>query len=66
MGDAAFRFQILPRIPVLVILWYGDEEFEASAKLLMDSTIDTHLPLDVIYAMAVELVNLLIETQGVE
>ena len=66
MGDAAFRFQILPRIPVLVILWYGDEEFEASAKLLMDSTINTHLPLDVIYAMAVELVNLLIETQGVE
>jgi hypothetical protein len=63
MGDAAYRFQVLPRIPVVVVLWYGDEEFEASAKLLMDSTIDSHLPLDVIYAMAVELVNLLMATQ---
>jgi hypothetical protein len=59
MGDAAFRFQALPRIPLVVVLWYGDEEFEASAKLLMDSTIDSHLPLDVIYALGVELVDML-------
>ncbi|KPJ89828.1 MAG: hypothetical protein AMS17_00485 [Spirochaetes bacterium DG_61] len=60
MGDAAFRFQVLPRIPVVVVLWYGDDEFEASAKLLMDATIDSHLPLDVIYALAVELVEMLL------
>jgi len=60
MGDAAYRFQVLPRIPVVVVLWYGDDEFEASAKLLMDATIDSHLPLDVIYALAVELVEMLL------
>jgi hypothetical protein len=42
------------------VLWYGDDEFEASAKLLMDATIDSHLPLDVIYALAVELVEMLL------
>jgi hypothetical protein len=60
VGDAAFRFQVLPRIPVLVVLWYGDDEFEASVKLLMDETIDQHLPLDVIYAMTVELIGMLL------
>jgi len=57
MGDAAFRFQILPRIPLTAVLWYGDKEFEASAKLLMDSTIQHHLPLDVIYPMSVEFIR---------
>jgi hypothetical protein len=54
-GDAGFKFQVLPRIPVVVAFWYADEEFPASAKLLFDSTADRHLPLDVIYALSVEL-----------
>jgi hypothetical protein len=54
-GDAAYRFQVLPRIPAVVSLWYGDEEFEASAGLLMDPTIEQHLPLDVIFGMSLEL-----------
>lgn len=57
MGDAAFRFQILPRIQAVVVLWYADDEFEASAKLLMDATIEQHLPLDVIFGMALELLG---------
>ncbi len=59
MGDVAYRFQILPRIPVLVVLWFGDEEFEPAAKLLMDATLDQHLPLDVIYAMVSEFIRML-------
>lgn len=57
MGDAAFQFQVLPRIPVAAVLWYADEEFDASAKLLMDATIEQHLPLDVIFGMALELIG---------
>lgn len=57
MGDAAFRFQVLPRVPVIVIFWKADDEFEASAKLLMDSSISEHLPLDVIFGMALELLG---------
>ncbi len=55
MGDAAFRFQILPRIQAVVVLWYADDEFDASAKLLLDPTIEEHLPLDVIFGMGLEL-----------
>ncbi len=54
-ADSSYHFQLLPRIPVLVSFWYGDEEFDASAKLLMDPTIEQHLPLDVIFGMALEL-----------
>ena len=43
LGDAAYRFWVLPRIPVLVILWEGNEEFEPEIQLLFDGTIDTHL-----------------------
>ncbi|MCK5094409.1 MAG: DUF3786 domain-containing protein, partial [Spirochaetes bacterium] len=57
MGDAAFQFQVLPRIPVVAVLWYADEEFDASAKLLMDATIEQHLPLDVIFGMALEFIG---------
>jgi hypothetical protein len=55
MGDAAFRFDVLPRIPAIVAFWYADEEFDATAKLLMDATIEQHLPLDVIFGMSLEL-----------
>jgi len=57
MGDAAFRFQILPRIQAVVVLWYADDEFDASAKLLLDPTIEEHLPLDVIFGMGLELLG---------
>ena len=60
MGDAAYRFQVLPRVPAAAVLWSADDEFDASAKLLMDSTISLHLPLDVIFGMALELLGALV------
>ena len=59
MADAAFSFEITPRIPVAVLLWQGDEEFESQAKLLFDKTIAQHLPQDIIYALAVEVCHAL-------
>lgn len=53
-ADAAFSFQITPQIPVAVLYWQGDEDFPAEAKLLFDSTIEAHLPLDIVFALAVE------------
>ena len=52
-GDAAFGFEILPRIPVAVVYWLGDEDFPCEAALLFDKTLEHHLPLDIIFAMAV-------------
>jgi len=55
MADTAFAFTIVPPIPVAVLLWRGDEEFPAEAKLLFDKTITEHLALDIIWGLAVEI-----------
>jgi hypothetical protein len=38
-GDAAFEFQVFPRVPVQLILWTGDDEFPAEGNILFDETI---------------------------
>lgn len=51
MGDLAYRFQVLPRIPMVFILWKGDEEFGAELKVLFDETVSLHLhSLDTVWA----------------
>lgn len=59
MGDAAFVFDITPKLPVAVLLWLGDEDFGAEAGLLFDGTIARHLALDIIYALGVLVCNTL-------
>jgi len=50
-GDAAFRFQALPRVPLDYILWAVDDEFPARLTIAFDSTVSDHLPLDVVWAL---------------
>lgn len=45
-ADAAFRFQALPRVPVLVVCWQGDEDFPPSHKILFDAHAPHYLPTD--------------------
>lgn len=54
LADAAFSFEISPSIPVAVLYWLGDEDFPSEVKLLFDRTIEAQLPLDIIFALAVE------------
>ncbi|MHC6179352.1 DUF3786 domain-containing protein [Clostridium sp. JNZ X4-2] len=35
-GDAGLQLNVFPKVPVILILWLADEEFEASAKILFD------------------------------
>lgn len=51
-GDASIRLFPLPKIPVTLILWLKDEEFPARTDLLFDSTADLHLPLDMLWSLA--------------
>ena len=51
-GDAAAEFFPFPKIPVTVILWLADEEWDARADLLFDSTALSHLPIDVLWSVA--------------
>ncbi len=64
MADAAFMFQITPTIPVAVLYYFADEDFPCEAKLLFDKTIGIHLPLDIVFALAVEICNTLGEKKS--
>lgn len=51
-GDASLKILPMPRIPVILILWLGDEEFPPRADLLLDSSCELHLPIDIIWSVA--------------
>jgi hypothetical protein len=59
-GDASIRLFPFPKIPVEMILWRGDEEFQAKASLLFDSTCERHLPVDVLWSIAMMSINLIL------
>ena len=46
LGDAAYRFRALPRLPLAAVWWAGDEEFPAEASVLFDETAGRYLPTD--------------------
>jgi hypothetical protein len=37
-AEHSFVIHPLPKIPFLVLLWHGDEDFESDCKVLLDST----------------------------
>ncbi len=57
MGDASCMFRILPRVPLTVIYWLGDDEFKPETKLLFDRTISEHFPPDIIFTLSSELLK---------
>lgn len=44
IGDAAFRFLALPKIPLACILYLGDEEVQPSVNILFDASAPSYLP----------------------
>ena len=46
LGDAAFLFQALPRLALLVVYWQGDEDFPSSCQILFESTASHYMPTD--------------------
>ncbi len=53
-GDKGFALDVLPKVPLAYMLWKGDEEFSPRVGVLFDSTIQSHLPLDIIWCMVSE------------
>ena len=53
-GDKGFALDVFPRVPLACVLWKGDEEFPPRVNYLFDSTLPSHLPLDVIWCMVSE------------
>ncbi len=51
-GDAAIQLMPVPKIPVTLILWRGDDEFPPRAGLLFDSTSEFQVPIDILWSIA--------------
>ena len=45
-ADLTVRFDFLPRYPLLLKLWFADEEFPASGKLLVEMSADHYLSIE--------------------
>jgi hypothetical protein len=45
-GAISYAFQALPRIPILVVFWQGDEDFPASFQVLFEASASHYLPTD--------------------
>lgn len=61
-GDACVELQVVPRIPVRLVLWLGDEEFPPRVTMLFDRLADEHVPLDALHSMTHLVVALMLET----
>lgn len=45
-ADAAFRIPFLPRFPVTLKIWFPDEDFPASGRMLLDAGADHYLTIE--------------------
>lgn len=65
-ADAAYLFQPLPRVPVVLLFWDEDaaDGLEAGAKLLFDATVTDHLDIESILFLSERLRQLLCEYGG--
>ncbi|MBF0319435.1 MAG: DUF3786 domain-containing protein [Nitrospirae bacterium] len=45
-STAAWKLYLLPKIPVLILYWQGDEEFPSEVKVLFDSTAERYLDIE--------------------
>ena len=59
-GDAGMAFPVLPRVPVQLILWQGDEELPPESTILFDATLSDYLPAEDIAVLSGMLVYRLI------
>ena len=49
-GDSSIELNILPRIPVTIVIWAGDNEFDSRVSILFDRTAGDQMPLDALLA----------------
>lgn len=59
-GDASIQLYMLPRIPLTIVIWAKDEQFQARASILFDQTAASHVPLDALWAAVNLTVDMLV------
>ncbi|MCG6551768.1 MAG: DUF3786 domain-containing protein [Candidatus Magnetominusculus sp. LBB02] len=45
-SNAAWKLYLLPKIPILILYWQSDEEFQPEIKVLFDSTAEKYLDIE--------------------
>lgn len=60
-GNVGFRVHFFPKLPIVVVLWLGDEEVPSSANILFDANAGKILPTEDLSIAAETLVHSLIE-----
>ena len=63
-GNVAFSYQILPRVPIMVVCWLGDEDFPPSYRLLFDSNAHHHLVTDAYAILGSNLIRKVIKVKA--
>ncbi len=64
MGDACIELQALPRVPLRLVLWVGDDEFPSKVTMLFDRNVHVHLRLDALLSTAEHVVAMLLLEGG--
>lgn len=65
-GDYSLTLFPFPRVPVILILWLGDEEFPATASLLLDSSCASFLPPDILWSISMVTVEMMRLNSGAQ
>ncbi len=61
LGDAAFVFRILPRLRLAVVMYAGDEDFPAQARVLFEATAPHYLSTDGLAILGGQLVGQIVK-----
>ncbi|MBT4484127.1 MAG: DUF3786 domain-containing protein [Candidatus Latescibacteria bacterium] len=59
-GDMSLKLFVFPRVPLVFIVWSGNEEFPSNCSLLFDSSCTLHLATDIIWSTAMMSVEILL------
>ena len=61
LGDASITLKPLPRVPVTLVIWGGDDELPPQANILFDESIVSYLPTEDIVVLSSMIVYRLIK-----
>jgi hypothetical protein len=64
LADAAYRFEALPRLPVAVLVWAGDDEFPGQTRILFDANAGRQLPTEDLSGIGEWLAHRLVRQAG--
>jgi hypothetical protein len=59
-GDASIKLMAYPRVPIDMVLWQGDEEFDDNVDILLDESCVYQIPLDIIWSTCLMSVMLML------